>query len=101
MDYKKLLIAVKEPKGDKWKLIKEKPQLEEIVNIPEGGYILEDKIHGSLMDTLEAYCRLKKYKGDFLLSPSEGKIYIINPNEEVIIVKEEKKYSIYGDLSEK
>ena len=52
----------------------------------------EKNTFNSLTDTLEAYFQKTQYKGDFLLSPSTSKLYII---EEV--VKPKKTFNIYGD----
>lgn len=84
MDEKNTLIATRIPNTDSWEL---------------NG---KEDIGNSLTETLELYFELTGWKGDFRLSPSDSKLYII----EKIEIKEKKskpivkKYNIYGDKEE-
>lgn len=54
-----------------------------------------DKTGKTLTETLELYFEETKFKGDFVLSPSTSKLYIIcNSQEEP---SPTKKYNIYGE----
>lgn len=81
----KLILIAERIKGDNWKLF------------------TKDwwKNCTSLTDTIEEYFQKTQYKGDFRLSPSTSKLYIIEvetevKNEEKIIIPE-KKFDIYGE----
>lgn len=77
--FEKIQIAERVPPGDKWKLLD------------------EDNIYESLTDTLEAYFQKTGFKGDYLLSPLDSKLYIITFNE---IKEVEKRYSFYGEFKQ-
>jgi hypothetical protein len=86
---KKELIAKRmaEKGGDKWNLC-----------TPEGLVIFEIPVweFPSLTDVLEAYFQKYQYKGDFIISPSKGEIYILL--DEMVEIPPPKKFNIYGDL---
>jgi len=100
--YKEKQIAVRIPPGDKWK-----------IEVIEGTKVSEHKeVYSSLTDVLEAFYKIYKYKGDFKVSPSKGKIFVMVEDidmegytskleSEIIEMKIPKKYSIYGDIGEK
>ena len=80
----KLLIANRQPPGDRWRLADE----------PNG------IIYTSITDTLEAYMHKTGFQGHYRLEPLESKLYAIS-NEEVEIKPEPiKTYSLYGEYSD-
>jgi hypothetical protein len=74
-------IAIRIPPGDKWSLIED----------------TRNTVHESLTDTLEAYFRYSQFKGDYRLSPLEGKLYAIEVKEKEVIPDPVKHFDIYGD----
>jgi hypothetical protein len=46
-------------------------------------------------DTLEGYFVKHQYKGNFVISPSKGEIYMITTEE--VVAPPPKKFNIYGD----
>jgi len=80
----KVLIALRQPPGDRWKLADE----------PEG------KIHTSITDALEAYMHKTGFKGHYRLEPLNSKLYAINAEEIEIKPEPIKTYSLYGEYSE-
>ena len=74
------LIANRTPPGDKWELVIDRD------NVVEG-----------LVETLTTFVRKTKYKGDFRLSPLNGKLFIIK--EEVVSKPEPtpEKWDLYGE----
>lgn len=100
--YKEKQIAIRVPPGDNWKIHIIEPN--EVIDEPA--------VYSSLMDVLEAFYTKYKYKGDFKLSPSKGKLFVIVEDESIekyknqlegtiLEMKKKKNYSIYGDLGEK
>ena len=77
--FEKIQIAERVPPGDRWRLLDEK------------------NTHESLTDTLEAYFQKTEFKGDYLLSPLDSKLYIIIFNE---VEEVEKRYSFYGEFKQ-
>jgi len=65
-------------KGDTWKLVE-----------------YADIEYPSLTDTLEAYVTKTKNKGDFILSPLKGAIFLIVNEDDPI--PPPKKFNIYGE----
>jgi|TARA_R110000782_G_scaffold187381_1_gene277552 hypothetical protein len=80
----KVLIALRQPPGDRWKLVDE----------PEG------KMHTSITDTLEAYMHKTGFKGHYRLEPLSSKLYAIKSEEIEIKPEPIKTYSLYGEYSE-
>ena len=78
------LIAVRMPPGDRWQLI-------------EGS----EKIYKNLTDTLEAWFQIKGEAVSFRLDPLDSKLYAIRINEVEIKPEAPKKFSIYGEFSQK
>jgi len=78
------LIAVRVPKGDRWKLV-DGPQQE---------------VYESLTDTLEAYFHKTKFKGSYRLDPLDSKLYAIKTEEVEVeeVIEEPKEYGIYGEV---
>jgi hypothetical protein len=79
-----ILIALRQPPGDRWKLADE----------PNG------KIHTSLTDALEAYMHKTGFQGHYRLEPLESKLYAIGVEEIEIKPEPIKTYSIYGEFGE-
>lgn len=85
----KRLIALRVPKGDRWRLVDD-----------EHGVI-----HPTLLATLGAYARRSNYKGDFRLAPMEvqedgkttGKVYTIETQVKEIIPEKPLGLNIYGE----
>ena len=85
----KKLIALRVPKGDRWRLVDD-----------EHGVI-----HPTLLATLGAYARRSNYKGDFRLAPMEvqedgkttGKVYTIQSEVKEIVPKKIDGLNIYGE----
>lgn len=75
------LIAVRVPKGDRWKLVDDPKNV----------------VHPSLTEALEAYFMSHKFKGDFRLSPMDSKLYAIKKTEEEIKPEPPKTFNIYGE----
>ena len=80
----KLLIANRQPPGDRWQLADE----------PSG------KIYGNITDTLEAYMHKTGFKGHYRLEPLERKLYAISSEEVEIHPEPIKTYSLYGEYSD-
>jgi hypothetical protein len=80
----KLLIANRQPPGDRWQLADE----------PNG------KIYGNITDTLEAYMHKTGFKGHYRLEPLESKLYAISSEEVEIHPEPIKTYSLYGEYSD-
>ena len=80
----KLLIANRQPPGDRWRLADE----------PNG------TIYTSITDTLEAYMVKTGFKGHYRLEPLKSSLYAIDSKETEVIPEPEKKYSIYGEYGE-
>ena len=80
----KVLIALRQPPGDRWKLYDE----------PSG------KVYTSITDTLEAYMHKTGFKGHYRLEPLESKLYAIGVEEIEIKPEPIKTYSIYGEYSD-
>jgi hypothetical protein len=84
---KNILIAKRQiGNGDIWDLC-----------TPDGTIIFDGDGKGfpSLTHVLEKYFQKYEYKGDFIISPSKGKIYILTTEE--VTPPEPKKFNIYGD----
>ena len=79
-----ILIALRQPPGDRWKLADE----------PNG------KIHPSLTDALEAYMRKTGFQGHYRLEPLESKLYTISSEEIEIQPEPIKTYGLYGEFSQ-
>ena len=79
-----ILIAIRQPPGDRWKLADE----------PQG------KIHTSLTDVLEAYMQKSGFRGDYRLAPLKGNLYAVSVEEVQITIEPIKTYSIYGEFGE-
>jgi hypothetical protein len=62
-----------------------------IANEPNG------QVHKTLTDTLEAYMTKTGFKGNYKLSPLEGKLFAIDAEEVTIEKPAEQKFSIYGE----
>jgi hypothetical protein len=77
-----ILIANRQAPGDRWSLVED---------IPNG------TIYKTLTDTLEAYMSKTGFKGNYKLSPLEGKLFAINAEEVIIEKPIEKKFSLYGE----
>jgi hypothetical protein len=75
------LIAVRVPKGDRWKLVNDSGNI----------------IHKSLTEALESYFVATKFKGDFRLAPMDGKLYAIKQTEEEIVPETPRPFNIYGE----
>jgi hypothetical protein len=75
-------IAQRIPPGDSWRLIKDGEN---------------STVYKSLTDTLQAYFESTGFKGEYRLSPLDGKIYIISQEEVEVPVEQPKVYSFYGD----
>lgn len=76
------LIATRVSPGDRWILVG-----------------TEDIIEG-LVPTLNEFMSTTGYRGDYVLSPLNGTIHIIEEDDEDIIVKNpsrEKRFNIYGN----
>jgi hypothetical protein len=80
----KILIANRQPPGDRWKLVDE----------PNG------KIYTSITDTLEAYMRKSGFQGHYRLEPLSSKLYAISSEEVEIQPEPIKTYSLYGEYSD-
>ena len=80
-----VLIAKRDPPGDKWQLV---------ANAPNG------PIHKTLTDTLEAYMVKTGFKGHYRLEPLQSSLYAIDAQEIVIEVPKEKLFSIYGEYGQ-
>lgn len=80
----KLLIANRQPPGDRWRLADE----------PDG------TIYTSITDTLEAYMHKTGFKGHYRLEPLESKLYAISSEEVEIKPEPIKTYSLYGEYSD-
>lgn len=77
---KPILIAHRQPPGDRWVL--------------EG----ETEIRKSITDALEAYYQKATVKPlAYRLEPLQGKLYAIKTDEVEIPEEKPKQYSIYGD----
>jgi len=84
---KNILIARRMPPGDNWMLC-----------TPDGTVIFDTeypKGFPSLTHVLEGYFVKHQYKGNFVISPSKGEIYMITT--ENVEVLPPKKFNIYGD----
>ncbi len=77
------LIAVRVPKGDRWKLVDDPTE----------------KVFESLTDVLEAYFNVSKFKGAYRLDPLDSKLYAIQTHEEEIPDEEPREYGIYGEIN--
>ena len=80
----KVLIAIRQPPGDRWQLADE----------PQG------KIYTNLTDVLETYMQKSGFKGDYRLAPLKGDLYAINVEEVRIAIVPVKKFSLYGEFGE-
>jgi len=77
-----MLIARRQPPSDRWRLVSDEP---------------DGTIYKTLTDTLEAYMSKTEFKGDYKLSPLEGKLFAINVEEVIMEKPIEKKFSLYGE----
>jgi len=80
----KVLIALRQPPGDRWKLIDD----------------ANNKVYASITDTLEAYMHKTGFKGHYRLEPLSSKLYAISVEEIEIKPEPIKRYSIYGEYGE-
>jgi hypothetical protein len=84
---KNTLIARRVPPGDNWMLC-----------TPDGTVIFDTeypKGFPSLTHVLEGYFVKHQYKGNFVISPSKGEIYMITT--EKFTPEPPKRFTIYGD----
>lgn len=82
IEEKNILIARRQPPGDRWRLVANEP----------GG-----PIHNTLTDALEAYMVRTGFKGEYRLAPLKSELYAIQTKEIEIEPEPEKRYSIYGE----
>jgi len=78
------LIATRVPPGDKWSLVGDP----------------KNEIYNSITNTLEAYFTKTNFKGEYRLSPLEGKLYVIELIEELVPEDKPKTYSLYGEFKQ-
>ena len=78
------LIAVRVPKGDRWRLKADGP---------------EGKVHSSLTDALESYLHSTNFRGAYRLDPVDNKLYAITTVEEEVVKEEPKMYGLYNELN--
>lgn len=78
------LIAVRVPKGDRWKLTDDSQQ----------------EVYESLTEALEAYFTKTNFKGSYRLDPLDSKLYAIKTEEVEVeeVIEEPKEYGIYGEV---
>jgi hypothetical protein len=80
----KTLIGVRVPPGDRWKLIED-----------SSGVVLD-----SLTEAIERHFFYTKFKGDFRMSPTEGKLYIVESIEQEPVPAPIRKFNIYGEADQ-
>ena len=77
-----VLIAKRQPPGDRWKLISDG---------------VDGKVYKSLTDVLEAYMTQTKFRGDYRLSPMTSELFAITTSEHEVKPQPVKQYSLYGE----
>lgn len=80
------LIAKRVPPGDRWQLVdvNEKPLSPEIID--------------GIVEALSEYMRTNNFRGDYRLSPLEGKLYSISQQYMEVEPPKQKKYDLYGEF---
>lgn len=80
-----VLIAHRVPPGDRWTLLD-----------PKHNSTSDNVIEG-IVETLSEYMRATNFRGDYRLSPLNGKLYAIHENYIKIEKPKPKKYDLYGE----
>jgi hypothetical protein len=80
------LIAKRVPPGDRWQLVdvNEKPLSAEIID--------------GIVEALSEYMRANNFRGDYRLSPLDGKLYAISQQYTDVEIPKPKKYDLYGEF---